>query len=196
MLAIAGLFRIIATEQRRDPAEMVESARSYLMRFNEDKSQFDAPRPPEAAAVWSPPISPYVKINVDASFIAATHIAGIGIVARNHDGSISYGRRRKFSHVQNAEVGETLAMDCGIDLALQQGWHNIIVESDCLTLVKAVQSSATCLSLAGHLVETIKNKSTRFNSVSLDVLQNSNTMAHELCQQVDRDSEGVHILPF
>lgn len=52
---------VVHGEQRRDPAEMVESARSYLMRFNEAKSQFDAPRPPEAAAVWSPPISPMLR---------------------------------------------------------------------------------------------------------------------------------------
>lgn len=51
----------------------------------EAKDYFATPRPPESAASWSPPSSSTFKIIVDASFTAASHMVGFGIVAKNHE---------------------------------------------------------------------------------------------------------------
>ena len=54
----------------------------------------------------------------------------------------------------------------GFHLALDKGWLDIVVESDCLNFIKALRSPAPCLQLTGNLVEAIKSLSTNFQSIS------------------------------
>lgn len=57
-------------------------------------------------------------------------------------------------------------MQQGVDLALTLGLQEVQTESDCLLVIKAINSTTTCLSLGGHIVEDVKQKAFLFNSIS------------------------------
>lgn len=60
------------------------------------------------------------------------------------------------------EITEDLAMVCGIQLCLNLGIHNLIIESDYQLLVKEIQSREASLSFGGDITQDIKNLMTRF----------------------------------
>ena len=102
---------IVHGELPRDALELLGSAHAYLHRFHEARYHFDTPRPPEAAAAWSPPPVNVLKINVDASFNSAIGQAGVGVIVRNHLGATVAWKRRHFTSIFCPEVAETFA-DC------------------------------------------------------------------------------------
>lgn len=70
-----------------------------------------------------------IKINVDAAWNAATSLGRIGIVARDHTGTVC-GERQK--HMIGGSVDE-LEADTVVEvmaLAVDRGWSRVQVESD------------------------------------------------------------------
>lgn len=93
---------------------------------------------------WELPIiNPAVKINVDASILKSLNAAWIGVVARNFTGDVIAWRQRKIDFLNWAETAETIAVKHGIDLAQAFGFHDVIIESDWLSVVKAITSTTT-----------------------------------------------------
>lgn len=181
----------------RYPMEMASSARAYLVRFQEAKSQFAAPRPPEAAVNWEPPSCPNIKVNVDAAVPRNRQCARLGIVARDFSGNIVAWRHRRIDYVTCPEAAETLEMTYGVDLAIEKGWRNVIFEADCLSVVRAINSRIPCLSLAGNFIEAIKAKVNLFDYVSFQhVMRSGNVLAHSLAQDIVMDEDGSQTLPF
>lgn len=145
---------------------------------------------------WTPPPHWFIKVNVDASLLASSNFAGIGVVARDHLGRVIDWRRRRLEHVCCPEIAETLAVVAGIDLAQAKGWMNVILESDCLLVVNDLNSSTLSLSAAGQFIEDSKNRSCFFSSLSFQFVRRSaNSLAHVLAQPVDSNSEGSSVLP-
>lgn len=65
------------------------------------------------------------------------------------------------------KITKGLAMIRGIQLYLNLGIHNLIVESDCQLLVKKIQSQEKSLSFSGNIIHDIKSLMTRFHTCSI-----------------------------
>ena len=90
------------------------------------------------------------------------------------------------------EVAETLALLEGVRLAIMFDWQQVILESDCLGLITAMNSTTPCLTAGGHLVDEIKTLRPFFSIVIFKHLYRSaNFVAHNLAKQVDRDKDGT-----
>lgn len=78
---------------------------------------------------WSPPCSLFTKLNVDASWAAATGNGYIGVIARNDEGQFLAARKLMIKALSIA-VTEALPILCSCKLASSLGLEMIIVESD------------------------------------------------------------------
>ncbi|TQD83149.1 hypothetical protein C1H46_031311 [Malus baccata] len=70
-----------------------------------------------------------MKLNVDASWAAATGNGHAGVIARNDDGLFEAARKLKIK-APSAAAAEALAILYGCELASSMGMERIIVESD------------------------------------------------------------------
>lgn len=137
-----------------------------------------------------------MKINVDASILKSLNAAGICVVARDFTGNVIAWCQRKIDFLNCSETAETIAVKHGIDLAQAFGFHDVIIESDCLSVVKAITYITTCLAVGGHIVEEIKLLSSKFHSIIfIHIFRTANTMAHDLSRHVTSDRDGFTILP-
>ncbi|KAL0401095.1 UNVERIFIED_CONTAM: hypothetical protein Slati_4139400 [Sesamum latifolium] len=67
------------------PIEVVASARSFLQDFHNCTSRTNLPGQ-SSATVWSPPKEGLIKINFDAAVGNESCEAGLGVIARDHEG--------------------------------------------------------------------------------------------------------------
>lgn len=85
---------------------------------------------------------PYVKINVDASWVGATKKGFIGVVVRNFIGSFTAARRFRL-HAPSAVVAEALAILRGCEVGQSLGLNLVVVESDSLYSISCLKGSIT-----------------------------------------------------
>ena len=80
---------------------------------------------------WQAPVSSWVKISMDGSFLEDSGEAGIGVVIQNHLGQVILSSWKYIDVAGSAEQVEALA--CREGLALAAEWVTLpaIVESDC-----------------------------------------------------------------
>ncbi|BFG34632.1 hypothetical protein CerSpe_209060 [Prunus speciosa] len=80
--------------------------------------------------LWNPPASPFVKVNVDASWNPNSKRVGIGILIRNTHGEFIKGT--SIPSVANFAIeAEALACLKGCKLAAEMGYRQVSFESDC-----------------------------------------------------------------
>ncbi|XP_048435986.1 uncharacterized protein LOC125475314 [Pyrus x bretschneideri] len=84
------------------------------------------PRPP---ACWGPPCSPFLKVNVDASWEAQSKGGYAGVVIRDHEGKFVAAKRGRVGATSVA-AAEAAAILLGCELAVELELDCIIVESD------------------------------------------------------------------
>ena len=84
---------------------------------------------------WSPPSEGLMLVNVDAAIFSQSARAGFGVVIRDHRGRVQVANRGYFERVQIPEVAEAMALHQALILANNLGIRNIMVASDCLSLI-------------------------------------------------------------
>ena len=55
--------------------------------------------------------------------------------------SVVVGCRQSFHGITISEIAEGLALHCVVSLALDEGLHKVIMQSDCLSLIKKVNAT-------------------------------------------------------
>lgn len=96
-------------------------------------------RSPQLLAAWTATTGSTVKINFDVGFMDALHYQ-IAVVARTEEGGCVGWRVRRLTGQPSPEVGEAKAALEGVMFALERGWHDVIVEGDCATVIYAIQN--------------------------------------------------------
>ncbi|KAL0401094.1 UNVERIFIED_CONTAM: hypothetical protein Slati_4139300 [Sesamum latifolium] len=109
------------------PIEVVASARSFLQDFHNCTSRTNLPGQ-SSATVWSPPKEGLIKINFDAAVGNESCEAGLGVIARDHEGKCIAWRTDTLVGVMDPEHGEALAARLALDLGIEQGWRNCLIE--------------------------------------------------------------------
>jgi hypothetical protein len=115
---------------------------------------------------WSPPPEGTVHINVDAALFSPSRQMGIGIVIRNHSGDCSIACSELVKEVTTPEVAEALAVRRALSFAKEEGFDKLVIASDCLSLVRRINSSELDRSQVGVVVQDIKAMATNFASPS------------------------------
>jgi hypothetical protein len=98
-------------------------------------------------------------VNTDAGFCPDTCMACFGAVVRNEEGNVLLAAWRTRANVASAEEAEALACLEGIRLAVEWARLPTEVETNCATLVKAVNGIGTSRARWSGHIEEIKGSS-------------------------------------
>ena len=137
---------------------------------------------------WVPPPSGFHKINVDGASSELDSFSSVGVVIRDCKGDVVAALCKPLQARFSAELTEVFALEHGILLAQELHLARVIVESDSLNAVRAINEGATGGSL-GHILQGILQVSVSFESCLFKHINRSfNTVAHELAQHARRSS--------
>ncbi|XP_040998143.1 uncharacterized protein LOC121244182 [Juglans microcarpa x Juglans regia] len=104
---------------------------------------------------WNPPPIGFLKLNVDEAMFGDQNSAGVGVILRDHNGDVVVACSKSERKVSYAEFIEAIALLRGLQLCAQWGVPKVLLETDCLILVHALNDMAEFL--------------TNFNFISQDI---------------------------
>jgi ribonuclease HI len=92
---------------------------------------------------WTPPPAHWIKLNTDGSFIGAGMPGGAGAIIRDHGGNVILAACSPLPGCEDAEEAELKAALMGLKLVAGFSQKGVIIELDCATVMKALQSPGT-----------------------------------------------------
>ena len=88
------------------------------------------------SAHWLCPPSDDIKLNVDGAFSEVGEKVGLGFLARDFAGNFICAVSKTEWHDGSAEAVLTKALFWTISVAVERGWQEVIVESDCNFIIE------------------------------------------------------------
>lgn len=141
----------------------------------------------ELAPRWSPPPVGSMYINVDAALFSSSRQMGVGVVIRNHLGECVAACSELIPNVVVPELAEAFAIRRALSLAGEEGYANLIVASDCLSLVQRLTASTLDRSAVGVVIQDILFLASTCTSISFKhVSRSCNHVAHVLARSADQ----------
>jgi ribonuclease HI len=144
---------------------------------------------PKSKEHWRLPEEGWVKVNTYGSFDACMgHGAGAAVL-HGHHGEVCAAQVRCFGPVHEALVADAIAAHDGLMLAAQQGYTQVILESDSVVLVVALNSSTLDRSVVGGICHDIRELSRSFSSFQVCfVRREANSLADRCVKEVSVES--------
>lgn len=129
---------------------------------------------------WRPPEEDWVKINTDAGTSTDSNKGGAGGVARSPTAFLA-AWSRPYPGITDPLVAEALALRDGVIFAKLRGFTRVVLEVDCLEVVRLWDSRLFSRSLIAPILAEIEGLASSFISFCIQhVSRNSNFSAH-LC---------------
>uniref|UniRef100_A0ACD5UMW3 Uncharacterized protein n=1 Tax=Avena sativa TaxID=4498 RepID=A0ACD5UMW3_AVESA len=117
---------------------------------------------------------------------------GTGVVIKDHNGDCVAACCNSFSNVIIPELAEAMAVRFALSFAQDEGLDNLILASDCLSVVQSAKASTRDRPLCGPVLEDIKSLMASFNSCSIrHVYRGQNVAAHCLARSSDDSSLSI-----
>jgi ribonuclease HI len=133
---------------------------------------------------WSPPPEGTVLINVDAALFKSSNRMGAGVVIRNHRGECLVACSELLLGVKMPELAEALALRHALALASEEGFEQVMVASDCLSVVHHIKSTTQDRSYLGVIIQDMKKMASSFVSYSFfHISRKLNESAHVLAKR-------------
>ncbi|XP_030494821.2 uncharacterized protein LOC115710603 [Cannabis sativa] len=137
----------------------------------------------DGAEHWVPPIENNVKVNVDAAIFEASRQFGVGWVARDARGLLIHGHTKLFNVQATPELAEAVGIREALSWIKSSGLQQVVLETDCLSIVQALRSSIVMISTFGQVVNECKALLNDLRTISIYFIHRSaNTVAHELAR--------------
>ncbi|KAL5541901.1 hypothetical protein UlMin_009611 [Ulmus minor] len=113
-------------------------ARQYLVDFQDANFQKDVLPKQGASKPWQAPIFGWVKVNSDAAWCSKQKKFGLGAIIRDSTGKVLGSVATPIFASVSVAVAEAWAIERGAALAKQLGFPTVVLESDCLAVIKAL----------------------------------------------------------
>jgi hypothetical protein len=124
-----------------------------------------------------------VLVNSDVAVFEALGRMGAGIISRNHQGTCLVSCRQQLHGLLPPKNAEALTLRRAVSLARDEGFDKVIFATDCLSLVRRLNSSVVDTSSAGLLMDGINSMTNSFMLVSfIHVKHNFNEATHILAK--------------
>ena len=137
----------------------------------------------ELEVKWCAPREGVYKLNTDAAMIKNKGI-GMGGVVRDREGDVMMATCCGMVGISNVDVAEALSVRHGLQVAVEAGLRNLIVEVDCRKLFNHLQARIREVSPFGKIVADILDYASNCYSISFShVKRQGNKVAHILAQQ-------------
>ena len=154
---------------------LIESPASNLISLNPQQRQ---------ATKWTALETRGFKINFDGATFADDDTAGIGVVIRNDAGLVMASLTQEIPMPASVIEVEALAARRALELALELGFNDIILEGDSEILIKSLMNGGSELAHYGHLAADILFLLSHFSKSRLYFVQRQcNRLAHSLARR-------------
>jgi len=175
--------KVNAGEQLKSVNDIVYRARSVMTQIAETGK---VSRPMEVVNQqrWQKPPEGSWKINVDGAFWDREKKGAWGFVVRDDQGNAVLAGAGSLMSISDALIAETHACIAALQAAADHGLQNIVLESDSLILVRALQSDLYDRARGGMLFREAKYiMAMNFNTViAVHTPRSCNVVAHTLAQ--------------
>lgn len=132
---------------------------------------------------WKPPPEQFIKFNVDAAVNKEEDRAGLGIIARDHNGKVLLAGSKTIWPFVNVESAEIEAFKWAACMVKERSWNRIIIEGDAQQVVKAFQRSITRNIYNQVLIDNTLNYVSNVDSLSFSFCyREANHAAHRLAR--------------
>ncbi|KAL0445833.1 UNVERIFIED_CONTAM: hypothetical protein Slati_1711200 [Sesamum latifolium] len=128
------------------PMQTSISASSFINSYRDATASPAEARITERASCWSCPPSGFIKLNFDGALFPNGVDVSLGVVARDETGTVIAWMSLMFPRKAEAEHIEALAARAAAELANSFGWPRVILEGDCLNLIRKLNTPAPNLS--------------------------------------------------
>ncbi|KAK8579321.1 hypothetical protein V6N12_069647 [Hibiscus sabdariffa] len=128
---------------------------------------------------WCLPIPGWVKGNVDASVHTSTGQAAIGGLLRDDCGDWVVGFTRPVGRC-SVLVAELWALHDMLHCAWDRGFHKVLIESDCLEVIRILQQTSPSLSSTGLVASILRLTEYDWELVIRHVPRKGNALADRL----------------
>ena len=167
------------------PSQVWDMANRILYEYK-DACSLPALSSAPSLTTWQAPPLGFIKINIDGAASDGSP-SSIGVAIWDCRGCLIAASSKVLPSTFSAEVTKALALEDGVLLALELGISHVIVESDALSIIQAINEDVLGGEL-GHIMQNIKDISSSFSWCSFQHLNRSgNRVAHELARAA-RDS--------
>lgn len=144
---------------------------------------------------WEPPSEVVMKINFDGSFERVGHRSCSGIMGRNSQGEVLNTRAVVTQNVGSPFTAETIACWWAIKTGIENGWSEVRIEGDALSIIKKCQSVTVNRSEIGALIRNIKLISQQIQKIDFNYVQReANRMAHDLDTKGLTEAEKTYMV--
>ena len=116
----------------------------------------------QRATTWSPTPRSLFKINVDGAIATATKKAGVGVIVRDELGRVEAAMCRNLNATLGAIKTESKAIEAGLLFTQDIGIRDIVVESDSLIMVQALNGTSTPPFVVSAVVQGIRDLNKSF----------------------------------
>ena len=148
------------------PGELLEWSASFLRDYRNACAGVKQEQAGARQSRWSPPPIDVVAISVDAAVRAENRRVGLGIMARDSKGVV-LGAETTVLHLGlSPQVAEASAVFHGMLFALDKGWSRIVIQSDCMEVISAIQKRGARATELGTVLNDIFILVSRFENIS------------------------------
>lgn len=143
---------------------------------------------------WTPPFSGFYKLNVDAAGPIEGDKWGIGVVVRDYEGVVVGASSWQVVSLPDSEVAEALAMQKGLEFAKDMSFLNLIVESDALNVVSALNAHQQSSNYVGSIIRDCIGFKGSFRSLNfLHIRREANQAAHYLAKYALKNLDCIWV---
>lgn len=148
-----------------------------------------------AGQKWEKPYGDMVKINFDCAYDGGSHKSTLGIVAKNVKGVVLCSRSELHDDVLSAFAAEAIACRKAVEMGLELGWADIIVEGDLLTTMKKCIAKTQDKSVIGAYIRNIKQISGRMMAVRFRCVPRlANGLANIIAKETLKWSSSIYLV--
>ena len=132
---------------------------------------------------WSPPSNSWCKANFDGAVFQELGEAGLGVVVRDHEGTVIGAFSERIALPPTVEDVEAMAGRRAISFAKELGLPKVIFEGDAARIINSLNSEEECLAPFGHIVEESRYLGASFSAFAFNhVKRIGNRIADKLAK--------------
>ncbi|XP_075649953.1 uncharacterized protein LOC142620475 [Castanea sativa] len=149
-------------------------------------ADWDFPQLRPLPTKWNLPPPGFFKVNVDGATSNLGGNSSVGAIIRDYTGQVIAANYKILKAGYSADLVETLALLHGVMLAQELHLSRVLMESDALAVIQAVNDKCTgCRS--GHIIQDILQSRNSFESCTFQhTSRQFNQVAHELAHYARR----------